>query len=537
MTEIKAPQRGHMNLWEACKPPLLAGDYQVESFQHLMYEWNIMSDETRPIDEDHRQHPFPTQTFQQSFRVAGPRFQLMPSDIHGVYPPPNSVGLYTTRLPQVTLRRRTLPWERRLNPQDTTNSTPWLALLILRDDEIVDIRNPSTGNTVGAMMNGNADGTLGHHLTLTTAEHNQPCYGVEMTLATFQAVAPTAKEVRLLTHVRQVNTEDKELLGMDKDGWFSVVVGNRLPVEDTRYTVFLISLEGLASYLPTYDTPSTSAQTPLRCIALAYWTFTCADDAEDFGGLMRNIVERDQVSLLGAVPLRETGDDSYRVTLDSGHIPMRHTARSGEKSVVWYRGPAVAAHVTRNLQSPYHNADQARRIDPHTGLENISYASAFEIGRLLAIKHPTFASALFQWRRDVAKTHHRNQRDASLPPNIRPLGDKRSADQIRSMLENMRQVQLPPLYVDDWDKFFEQSHWLKRDFIAEVLGISLSQLDDLLRGNPVMLDVLPGASLAAEIDFTATFNNMDGVTLAKDAQFISDLQEQIDNVWTPEDLT
>ena len=536
MTEIEAPQRGHMNLWESCKPPLLAGDYQVESFQRLMHEWNITSGETRSIDEDHQHHAFPTQTFQQSFRVAGPRFQLMPTDIHGVYPPPNSVGLYTTRLPQITLRRRTLPWERLINAGSVGNDTPWLALLILRDDEILDIRHPSTGNTVSAMTNGNADGTLGHQLTLTTAERNQPCYGVEMTLATFQAVAPTAKEVRLLTHVRQVNTEDKELLGMDQDGWFSVVVGNRLPEEDTRYTVFLISLEGLASYLPRYDAPSTSAQTPLRCIALAYWTFTCADDAGDFGGLMRDIVERDQVSLLGATP-HATDEDDYRVTLDSGHIPMRHTARSGEKSVVWYRGPAVAAHVSRNLQTPYHNADQARRIDPQTGLENISYASAFEIGRLLAIKHPTFASALFQWRRDVAKKHHRDQRNESLPPNIRPLGDKRSAEQIRSMLEGLRQFELPQLYIDDWDKFFEQSSWLKRDFIAKVLGISLSQLDDLLNGNPVILNTLPGMSPQLEIDFTATFNNMDAVTLARNSQFVNDLQQQLDRVWTPEDLT
>jgi hypothetical protein len=56
--------------------------------------------------------------------------------------------------------------------------------------------------------------------------------------------------------------------------------------------------------------------------------------------------------------------------------------------------------VGRETGGPYHSADQARRLDPATGLENLGYAAAFEIGRLMALGDPRFALDLMHWRRD-----------------------------------------------------------------------------------------------------------------------------------------
>jgi len=62
---------------------------------------------------------------------------------------------------------------------------------------------------------------------------------------TLQAVCPTFREIRLLAHARQVNPMDKEQCGSDEDGWFSVVICNRLPTKpDTKYHACLVSLEG-----------------------------------------------------------------------------------------------------------------------------------------------------------------------------------------------------------------------------------------------------------------------------------------------------
>ena len=91
---------------------------------------------------------------------------------------------------------------------------------------------------------------------------NQPCLGLEMPLDLFQDIAPMQSEIGLLTHVRQVNTEDKELMGMDDDGWFAVVVGNRLPEPGKKYEACLVSLEGTQAFLPTeaQTTPLTAKQ-------------------------------------------------------------------------------------------------------------------------------------------------------------------------------------------------------------------------------------------------------------------------------------
>ncbi len=85
--------------------------------------------------------------------------------------------------------------------------------------------------------------------------------------------------------------------------------------------------------------------------------------------------------------------------MDSGHVPLRHLSRAGEELTAFYRGPLVPAGVRRDTTGPYHSADQARRIDPLTGLENLGYASAFEIGRLMALSDANFAVALLRWRR------------------------------------------------------------------------------------------------------------------------------------------
>jgi hypothetical protein len=46
-----------------------------------------------------------------------------------------------------------------------------------------------------------------------------------------------------------------------------------------------------------------------------------------------------------------------------------------------------------------HHADQLRRVVPD-GTEDLGYASAFEIGRLLALAQPGVVAALARWRRD-----------------------------------------------------------------------------------------------------------------------------------------
>ena len=63
-------------------------------------------------------------------------------------------------------------------------------------------------------------------------------------------------------------------------------------------------------------------------------------------------------------------------------------------------GPLVPFDLTRDPLGPYHSADQARRATPETGVEDVSYASAFEVGRLLAAADARLAQELMRWRRE-----------------------------------------------------------------------------------------------------------------------------------------
>src|SRR5262249_10575797 len=88
---------------------------------------------------------------------------------------------------------------------------------------------------------------------------------------------------------------------------------------------------------------------------------------------------------------------------DTGHLPVKLEARDGTEQEVLYRGPLVPFSLTRDTLGPYHSADQARRVSVETGAEDISYAAAFEAGRLLAAADGRLAQELMRWRQDAFK--------------------------------------------------------------------------------------------------------------------------------------
>ncbi|MBD2357427.1 hypothetical protein H6G41_22875 [Tolypothrix sp. FACHB-123] len=90
---------------------------------------------------------------QLTFVVQGNRFELKPQDIHAVFPPENSLGDHSHVLPHVVLKSSTLPWERLVYP-NAPQDVPWLALILLHDDEKLlrtidkqDFFNQETGMT------------------------------------------------------------------------------------------------------------------------------------------------------------------------------------------------------------------------------------------------------------------------------------------------------------------------------------------------------------------------------------------------------
>jgi hypothetical protein len=212
-------------------PPLKDGDYQLVVSQTL----SVAGSSIDPIS--------------RSFQIVGPRYTLPPNQALSVFPPANASGAFADRLPQIVLRRRTLPYERTMSPSDpVTPAVPWLALVVLADGEGQLVKN----QPLDASLPEQDDKDAPVRDVLRVSER------------VVQAVFPTKEDLPWLTHVREVDLSDTELALGDDDGWLAVVVSNRLPVPgppDTadgpltarHYTAFLVSLEGHEDDLPTIE--------------------------------------------------------------------------------------------------------------------------------------------------------------------------------------------------------------------------------------------------------------------------------------------
>ena len=450
------PKIGEMVLYDYIRPALLDGSYRMRVGTDV-----TVSGHEQPLDG---------QDF--FFNVEGPRFSLAPTEVAGMYPPRNGHGSFDGALPHVALGRRTLPWERALAGAYTApagqSPYPFLALVLFQKDECTIKHDMKLEDVVPADVFKRLGRPAGIH-----------CDAVEADAALVKAILPMPEELQLLTHVRQVNVDDRELAAGDSDGYFAVVTANRIPQDGNDYVACLVSVEERTDLLPTTDPPAppesmisvvgldadvadvqaaapshlgttiaaadadrvirpglaqamsrdvfvpplqlpvvveagdkesldirtaaSRAQSsalnikrgglvlhpPARLVLLHSWTFACAG-----AGTFRERMQALDVGMIGDVdPARKLA------VTDTGHIKIDVIDRLGAPEQSWYRGPLVGQPLTRDPLGPYHSADQCRRVVADTGAENISYASAFEVGRLLAAADGRLAQELMRWRR------------------------------------------------------------------------------------------------------------------------------------------
>lgn len=365
-----APTAQELTLVDACLPRLTAGAYEVTVRQTV-------------IDEQ--------STFAKSsvFHVAAPRFSLAPSEIYATYPRAEARGLFADTLPHVVFKRRTLPWERSLvaPTPEGGRARPWMALLLLDQDDL--------GVHAGVPLRPKSRtlSEVGPRLTLEPWERpDDRCTTLDIPGRLFAAIAPSWDDLPYLAHARHVGrTEHMEADGIEDEGWFSVVVGNRTPVAGKEHAAFLVSLEGLETVLPRAGASPSSGT--VRVVVLASWRFTDETEGKRAG---------DSATWLSCGPFRLAPPNVARGTepeiasaLESGYAPLDHQTRQGHRTVSWYRGPFVPKPLLvtgRNVV--YSCADAALRYDRHTGLLDVSYAAAWQLGRLLGLRDASFTRAI-----------------------------------------------------------------------------------------------------------------------------------------------
>lgn len=416
---------GRITFVESFATPLEAGTYEISVTQEL-------SNEHPQGDWDHIDESY---SDRHVLVVQGERFSLSAEAVHTRFPAPGAEGEYANVLPHVLLERRTLPWER--SPDATDVRRPWLALLAFdatdpppepRAARVGDlVRDHRFARTPGGTELSDSDlspavasyadaaAALGVGFELEYGESwSDECRVIDVPVALFNRIAPSLEDLTWLAHARRYSATGAE----DDVTEVSVVVCNRLPSPNSTCTVHLVSLEGMSGFLPrgaAYD-PSPprlaggAAAEAIRLVSLASWSFHSGDPVMDFAPrLMRADTKPFAVGVPDGMPASD-GASIATAALRLGYTPLDHQLRTGDTSVSWYRGPllpfsaagapAADSGIPADLAGPLvHTGDELLRYDPHTGMLDVSYASAWQLGRLLALDDPAFSIGLHEWRR------------------------------------------------------------------------------------------------------------------------------------------
>lgn len=574
------PKTGHFILHSNVMPPLTAGHYELVTEQTGL-PFNVAPEHTHVT-------------------VAAPRYTMPTDQILSTFPPANGEGAFGDRLPQIVLKRRTLPWERNPAEQLSPSPTPWLALIVVAEGEaslstatpIADCVTPGT-----TLLDASEDKDVDQGLYLA------------VTRTVVKKIFPCREDLPLLVHVREVDINDTELANGDDDGWLAVVLANRLPVIDAaagkpvRYMACLVNVEGQLDALPPPEPPvddfkfalaqdwtvlatlettvgpdprvmggidvgdlvlpaaglldappeGLAAQRPagraasslpavgasldgtagmtearvseqwvsatekvtavaldpdakrlvrdtmasgfrypievvarepvLRFPVLAHWSFTTTA-GPTFEKLMHSL----DVGLLGTAPPPPETPPARPApeVVETGHIGLGQRSRRGDPVRAWYRGPFVPFPTERDRESGgklplAHSADQLRRVVPD-GREDLSLASAFEIGRLLGLSQLSIVSALLRFR-----------------------GEQFGAGRVRELLSRVTDFELPELLEERID--------LGRYVALQVLDAIVKSPADAIGPRRPVAD--PGREVLVRGDLDEVISGGLGIDLAK----------------------
>lgn len=380
------------------------------------------------------------------FAVSWERFSLPGTEVQAVFPPPLSVGEFSGVLPHVVVSKRTLPWGR--EAQKGNRQVPWLAVLTFNDDEYVKPEAKTAKDLVALGQAIDVQGSVTRGVGALPSSHlsypdispldygetpDDACNVIDLPLHLFNLVAPSLNDLQKLAHIRRIDTIDTED-SADSERQVAVVVGNRLPREGATAYAVLVSLEHMDAYLPGDDgTPSggiPAGTTHVRLIALREWRFFNSG-----GGrvLVRLLEGLNRSPDLGVTSLRmppahpETpnpapgdvqaalehqasgslspadADVLVQNAFAMGYTPMNHHLRDSGTAVSWYRGPLAPFDVDLSVAIPSPTSDGMLRFDPETGMFDVSYGAAWQLGQLIGLQSKTFANRLYEWKRGLKK--------------------------------------------------------------------------------------------------------------------------------------
>ncbi|MET9216996.1 MULTISPECIES: hypothetical protein [unclassified Nocardia] len=393
-------------------------------------------------------------TRDQRFDVRTQRFTLGDSEVQACYPVPGGVGKYSQLLPHITLDTPGLPWA--MLPAGEDDGSPWIFLLVFREGELPD--DPQavgevTVSTVAQLLGGQAGPGAPPAIdtdSLLDGEAATACRSIHIPAELFTKLRPTFAEAALLAHLREGGRPDADhVRGADPepnlDECNAVVVANRFPAATAaRHVAHLVTVEGFEPYLRDTAAPPEG----VRMVSLHTWTFETLDDTGiGFGDLVANLAAEPDLRLCLPVPPGELDADA-RQRLQGGATVLPQRLESGERSIAFYRGPFTAAPA-QPLPPPREprldSAGAALIYLTQSGVFDTGYASAFSLGRTLALADAPFRNRLLEFRTAARRAARRAAAHPELIAGraVREAGAALRESRVRTAFDHLLESRLP----------------------------------------------------------------------------------------------
>lgn len=417
----------HVQLYSYFSPALEPGSYNVA----------VTQDVSVPGPSKQEQSLSSHQKFHV---VQAPRFSLPRGAVHSTYP---ALGHRDTAniLPHVVLNDPQLPWDRWACRADKDGGNkksraPWLAVLVFSPNELQLPKEALSGqdsifpNSVQQSPDSSSirmklSDLFDTRDTVTPIDKTDPDVSkstgdiifIQKSLfrSIFTTYTTTGKPksgqsnadvtgFKYLAHVKNINTKGMVGAGVDGDrGLYSVVISIRTgPIDitqPTRLIAHLISIEGVENLQFPISRPYVALS------SLHSWNYECLPtDSIDLVKTLRYLGS-------GLAPLRAPSDATKRALrskepverrlgqrLASGYTLARYRLQTGDETVAFIRGPCIPSPIGnsyfRALDTMANFSTSFQILDQTVGIIDLSYSTAWQLGKSLAIADQSFATAL-----------------------------------------------------------------------------------------------------------------------------------------------
>lgn len=336
------------------------------------------------------------------FFVDTPQFTLSPDHIYSTFPRDGSSGNYENIFPHIMFQDKTYPWRRQFKKND--KDTPWLALICFREQELPEMKELTIQEFISHKEKDIFHPEYQYHPE-TGEKETDAVVIMDVPVGTVSDIFPRKEELAYLSHVRVTDMYEKNDALIQQDGYFSTVMTNRFPISTDAgiwNTAVLISVEGCEAILPSVKQDLVNnAYSHARFVVLHHFKFESRSlTYPGFRIIMENL---DSQSLHVKSGSFDGASHDAGNLLEKGYVPFTHITRSGEQTMSLYRGPLIPYIEEPKQLAPCKSSDGLILYDPLLGIFDMTYSSAWQLGRLMALKNRSIARLIFEWRRTVMR--------------------------------------------------------------------------------------------------------------------------------------